>query len=118
MTDSVSFVDSPMRTNLGAVRKIVALTIVVFVAVSCSGGDSGGGVDRALISSTAEKALSRLQDSAATLGRGQLSERVESSIKPYLFAMKEVAQTFPDAGGDDRKSKNVLTYVGLSLTTL
>ena len=96
--------------------RIVALTMVVIDGASCS-KDSSDGVDRELLSITAGKAVSRLQESAATLGGAQLAEPIEDSMSPYLVAMKEVAQSFPDAAGGDRKVINTLTYVGMGLAT-
>jgi hypothetical protein len=97
---------------------IVAVSMAVIGGLSCSADGNGGGADRALISSTAGKALSRLQDSAAMLGKGPLPEPIEGSISPYLVALQEVAQSFPDAAGDNRKVINSLTYVGMGLTTV
>ena len=98
--------------------RVCALGVLVTAAgISCSDKGDNGGSDRTLISSTAGKALSTLQGSAASLGQTTVSDP-EEQISSYLTALKGVAQSFPDAGGDDRKSKNTLTYAGLSLTTL
>jgi hypothetical protein len=52
------------------------------------------------------------------LGKTQLSDPIDGKISSYLAALQGVAQSFPDSGGDDRKTKNTLTYAGMSLTTL
>lgn len=102
-----------------SVSRTVALAMVVIGGISCSGSSNGGDkADRALMSTTADKALTRLKESAATLGKAPLPEPIEGSISPYLVALKEVAQSFPDAAGDNRKSKNMVTYVGMSLAAL
>jgi hypothetical protein len=97
--------------------RILAATITFTTGVSCSGDSNSSGTDRELISSTAGKALVRLHDSAVTLGKGPIPEPFESSISPYLGALQEVAQSFPDAAGDNRKLKNSVTYVGMGFAT-
>jgi hypothetical protein len=98
--------------------KLLALSVfVTAAATSCAGKGDNGGADRALISNTAGKALSRLQESVAMLGRAQLAEPIEGRMSPYLVAMREVAQSFPDAAGGKREVINTLTYVGMGLAT-
>jgi hypothetical protein len=99
-------------------KRLVILTVLIAIGVSCSSKDAKGSANRELIARTARKAVSTLQGSAESLGKSQLSDRIESDMSPYLVAMKDAAQSFPDAAGDDRKAKSLVTYVGMSLATL
>jgi hypothetical protein len=97
---------------------MLALALLIVGLTSCSGDSNGGDVDRGLISTTASKALSTLQDSVAALGTTELLQPIEGNIGTYRAALNRVAQSFPDASSGDRKSKNLVTYVGMSLATL